>query len=69
MALIKEKVNGVQTELKVFGRAFSDDKNYLKDIINVLEDAGYIIAYEGDLSVVITRLLSEVENEQQNPTA
>ena len=64
MALTREKVNGVMTELKVYGRAFSDDKNYLKDIVSVLENAGYIIAYEGDLSIVITKTLDEVANEQ-----
>ena len=64
MGFIKEKINGVQRELYVYGRAISDNSEHLEEIVKVLEDAGYVIARAGDSVVVITKYLEEVANEQ-----
>lgn len=69
MGLTRVTIDGILTEVEVYGRASSDHAEQLEEIKKALSDAGFIVSHEGDLSIVITKRLEDFINEQQNPTA
>jgi len=52
--------------LKVFGNAYSDNKDNFSEIVKALENAGFEIAYQYDNSGIIMKEVTSLNEDEDN---